>query len=217
MRVQDIKINQLVEIEMEDGDIKTYLPSRIEEITDLHLYLATPMKKGIVLVMRTGREIRVIFRYKNSTYGFDTQVLGRRHHPIPVLIVAKPEEIFSVQQKRNYVRLAVALPVRFRIVSEAEEEKIEAGTTIDISAGGAMFITSAKIKLTDQLEFELQLSEDESICCGAQVVRLLNNPERISGMQVAVEFDNITEGQRDRIFKFVFNKQREWIRKGLIE
>ena len=144
MNPDKLRVNQLVEIELSEGDASEYLPSRIEEIKEKYLYISMPMRKGALLPMRIGQEIKVIMRHRNSTVGFLTKVVGRRREPIPYLIITKPERIVSINQKREYVRLSVSLPVRFRVIDE-EGGSIQEGVTIDISAGGALFSTQAEL------------------------------------------------------------------------
>lgn len=121
----------------------------------------------------------------------------------------------AVNQKREFVRLNIALPVRFRIIDEEGEgnpDKIEEGVTIDISAGGALLYTPTKLQVGQKLEIELQFSEDESFFCQAHIIRLFKTDQ----IRIAIEYDDVSEAQRDKIFRFIFEKQREWIKKGIL-
>lgn len=216
MNPDKLRINQLVEIELTEGDITEYLPSRIEEIKEQYLYISMPMRKGTLLPMRIGQEIKIIMRHKNSTVGFYTKVVGRRREPIPYLIINKPDRIVPVNQKREYVRLDVSLPVRFRVINEEDNAPIEGGVTIDISAGGALFSTKAEIQVGQKMEIEIELSPGNAFSCYARTIRVFERDRQgKNAIQVAVEYDGITETDRDRIFKFIFQKQREWIKKGI--
>ena len=214
MNPNNLKINQLVEIELNEGNIVEYLPSRIEEIKEDYLYISMPMRKGTLLPMRLGQEIRVITRYKNSTVGFLTRIVGRRREPIPYLIINKPEVILPIKQKREYVRLNVSLPVRFKIIDEEDKNEIEEGITIDISAGGVLFSTKAEVKKGQKIEIEITLSLEKTFSCQADAIRIFEKAEN-NAIWVAVEYNDISEADRDRIFKFIFEKQREWIKKGI--
>jgi c-di-GMP-binding flagellar brake protein YcgR len=215
MKPEDLKINQLVEIELKEGDASEYLPSRIEEIKEKHLYISMPMRKGALLPMRIGQELQVILRHRNSTVGFLTRVAGRRREPLPYLIITKPERIVPVSQKREYVRLNVSLPVRFRVVNE-EGGQIQEGVTIDISAGGALFSTQAEVKAGQEMEIQIQLTPENTFSCLAHAIRIFEKGTKDkNAIRVAIEYNGINEAQRDKIFKFIFEKQREWIKKGI--
>lgn len=215
MKPEDLKINQLVEIELKEGDASEYLPSRIEEIKEKHLYISMPMRKGALLPMRIGQELQVILRHRNSTVGFLTRVAGRRREPLPYLIITKPERIVPVSQKREYVRLNVSLPVRFRVVNE-EGSQIQEGVTIDISAGGALFSTQAEVKAGQEMEIQIQLTPENTFSCLAHAIRIFEKGTKDkNAIRVAIEYNGINEAHRDKIFKFIFEKQREWIKKGI--
>ncbi|HBQ24773.1 MAG TPA: hypothetical protein DD791_00130 [Syntrophomonas sp.] len=216
MKPDILKINQLVEIELNEGDIAEYLPSRIEEIKEQYLYISMPMRKGSYIPMRIGQEIRIIMCYKKATVGFVTEVVGRRREPIPCLIINKPEHIVPVNQKREYVRLDISLPVQFRIIDEKDNAEIKEGITIDISAGGALFYTKTEVNIGQKMEIKMQLSPKNTFSCYAHAIRVFKKRElEKNTIQVAVEFDGIDEAHRDRIFKFIFKKQRERIKKGI--
>ena len=215
MKPEDLKINQLVEIELKEGDASEYLPSRIEEIKEKYLYISMPMRKGALLPMRIGQEIQVMMRHRNSTVGFLTKVVGRRGGSLPYLIITKPERIVPVNQKREYVRLNISLPVRFRVIDE-EGSQIQEGVTIDISAGGILLSTQAEVKAGQKIEIEIALSPKNTFTCQAHVIRVFEKDKKDKNTtRVAIEYDGINEAHRDKIFKFIFEKQREWIKKGI--
>lgn len=220
MKVTDLKVNQLVNVEIEYNGEKLILSSRIEGISDTAIHLATPIRKGVPLIIPVGSEIIVLVRLPYGSFGFNSQVLERQTRPVPVIVVKKPEQFFSIAQKRTYVRLPVNLPLRFKIADE-KDNSVHEGLTIDISAGGLLFTTittTAPVSDGNNLQIELYLGESEVLCSPAKVMRVFKDEEdgpRIN--RVAVEFIDISEVQRDRIFKFIFEKQREWLRKGLMK
>jgi c-di-GMP-binding flagellar brake protein YcgR len=215
MKPEDLKINQLVEIELKEGDASEYLPSRIEEIKEKYLYISMPMRKGALLPMRIGQEIQVMMRHRNSTVGFLTKVVGRRGGSLPYLIITKPERIVPVNQKREYVRLNISLPVRFRVIDE-EGSQIQEGVTIDISAGGILLSTQAEVKAGQNIEIEIQLTARNIFSSHAHIIRVFEKDKKDKNTtRVAIEYDGINEAHRDKIFKFIFEKQREWIKKGI--
>jgi c-di-GMP-binding flagellar brake protein YcgR len=218
MKPEDIKINQLLEIEIE-GE-KQRLASRVEEIKDNYLYISMPMRKGALVPLWPGQEIKLIFRDRFSTVGGSSKVISRRRDPLPYLVVNKPERFFPVNQKREYVRLQVSLMVRFRTINEDnngvnQEDAIYQGNTLDISAGGLLMTTRALLKKDQMIELELQLPDQDSVFCKSRVIRVWDRKRETDDFRVAIEFENITDRQKDKIFKFIFQKQREWIKKGL--
>ena len=222
MDASKLKANQLIEIELIDENHRDKgtlrYPSRIEDIGTEYLSLAAPIHNSILLNIRPGQPIQVMLRVKESNYMFETKVISRRANPIPLLIVEKPSEIKSIQQKREYVRLSINLSVRYQLLDTEKTTAIMQGQTIDISAGGLLFIAPHELQQNDRLELEITLANQDIIRCIAQVVRVsIEEVNQLKRFKVAVGYEDITEAQRDKIFKFIFDKQREWIRKGLIE
>lgn len=217
-----LRANQLIEIELIDennhdrGALR--YPSRIEDIGTEYMSLAAPIHNSILLTIRPGQPIQVTLRVKQFNYMFETRVVSRRANPIPLLIVEKPSKIISVQQKREYVRLPINLPVKYQLLDTKATNPIMQGQTIDISAGGLLFIAADELQQSDILELEITLTDQEIIRCTAKVIRVsIEEVDRLKRFKLAVGYEDITEAQRDQIFKFIFDKQREWIRKGLIE
>ncbi len=101
---------------------------------------------------------------------------------------------------------------------DGEKGELLQGETGDISAGGMLLLSSQDMEKDQKIEVEIKLPDSDSIFCQAHVVRVLGKAsEEGSNNKYAIEYDDINEGQRDRIFRFIFDKQREWLRKGVTE
>ncbi|MBO8159369.1 flagellar brake domain-containing protein [Thermosyntropha sp.] len=213
--MEDVRLNQLVEIEYQGEDGVEYLPSRVEGINEENIHLAVPIRKGQLVPIHIDQKIKVCFTTENNSYAFIANVLGRKREPVPVLIVSKPDKIVKIQ-RRSYVRIPVSIPVFYRAIPDGQD--YEPGQTVDISAGGTLFLSKSKLEPGQKLELELNLPNRPKIICQAEVKRYI--PPEVSGAgnyKIAVEFKDISENQRDQIFNFIFEKQREWIKKGLLD
>ncbi len=218
MKADDIKINQLLEIEIEATKGNEYLPSRIEEINGDYWYISMPMRKGVYITLRVGQRIKIQLKYKNSLFGGYVTIVDRRRGHIPLLIIDKPQELVRMNQKRTFVRLEIAIPVAFKTIIDKQKSEILTGITGDISAGGLLLYTPVVMDKDQKLELEIKLPETESVFCKAHVVRVLAKAKQEGeNSKYAIEYDDFNEFQQDRIFKFIFNKQREWIKKGVRE
>ncbi|MEN6326332.1 MAG: flagellar brake protein [Syntrophomonas sp.] len=218
MKADDIKINQLLEIEIEAAKGNEYLPSRIEEINGDHWYISMPMRKGVYITLRVGQRIKIQLKYKNSLFGGYVTIVDRRRGHIPLLIINKPQELVRMNQKRTFVRLEIAIPVAFKTIIDKQKSELLTGLTGDISAGGLLLYTPVVMDKDQKIEMEIKLPEAESVFCKAHVVRVLAKAKQEGeNSKYAIEYDDFNEVQQDRIFKFIFNKQREWIKKGVRE
>jgi c-di-GMP-binding flagellar brake protein YcgR len=165
--------------------------------------------------LRVGEPLRIHFFLEGHYYRFDTVVVERVQNPLPLLAVLKPAEIHEVQRRR-WVRIPISLPVKFQLEHSTEAEIYE-GQTIDISGGGIQYRSETALEPGTIIHLCLDLPRREPICCKARVLRFEEDSE-LKGQEarIVVEFVDISEGQRDRIMNFIFEKQREWIRKGLL-
>jgi len=217
MEVKDIKINQLIEITVdeEDTDYKN-LPSRIEEVTEQYFHISVPMRKGELLPLRVGQYLKINFVCRGRSFMFKTVVVNRRLNPLPVLIVNKPAQLQEIQRRR-WVRVPVKIELRFRKMADDGEIQPFEGSTVDISGGGIQFVTLDAVEAGDILELEIDLPNSRPVFCRAKVLRVLERATKKGQFNKAIlEYQEISEGQRDRIIKFVFEKQREWIRRGIL-
>jgi len=97
----DFKINQLVEIIVNEEEYKGVYRSRIEEVNDTTLTLAMPFYRGQIVPLRPGLNIKVSFSKEGTAYVFETTILKRVWTPLPLLIVEKPVEAERRQRRRG--------------------------------------------------------------------------------------------------------------------
>lgn len=217
MKAEDLKINQLIEIEIENNDLSIErLPGRIEEVRAPYLVVSMPMKHGVMMPLRTGQDIVVVVSVRSGFFAARTKVLGRKRDPIPVLILEMPQEFKNIGQRRQYVRLEIALPVEFRLLGSNRELAVEQGTTSDISGGGVFMVSNVCLDPGQQVNMCLWLGKQDIIECRGVVVRSHQDADKRKTYCTGVKFLDISEKQRDKIFNFIFAKQREWIKKGLL-
>ncbi|HQD91620.1 MAG TPA: flagellar brake protein, partial [Syntrophomonadaceae bacterium] len=84
MKEDDLRVNQLIEVEMIYDGEKVVLSSRIEDIRDDYLLIAAPIRHGIPLIMPSGSEVMVQFWVRDTLWGFNSVVSGRRLRPVPM-------------------------------------------------------------------------------------------------------------------------------------
>lgn len=104
-------------------------------------------------------------------------------------------------QRRDAVRVVRARPVTVR--GSAGQAAV-ATYSIDISGLGILLAGPDTLQLGERVRFRLILSDDEEPVVGeASVVRLDPRGYR------AIRLDEISEGDRRRLVRFVFDCQRE--------
>lgn len=217
MEAKDLRINQLIEVTVDEDDSDyRHLASRIEEITDDHLHISVPMRKGELLPLRVGQYLIINFIIKGHSYVFNTIIVNRRLNPLPILIIQKPTQISEIQ-RRQWVRVPAKLPLRFRASAHEKDVKPSEGNSLDISGGGILFLTADAVEDGQIIELEINLPNRTPVFCKAKILRTVEKASQIGQPnKVILEYYEISEGHRDKIVNYIFEKQREWIRKGVL-
>lgn len=211
-----LKVNQPVEIELPES--KDYFRSRVEGILSDKITLAAPLKQGQIVSLSPGTTVKVMFSDQVATYSFKSKLVSLNRQNPPTVTLGEPYDLKRTQ-RRNFVRLETKLNIVFAEVNEDFQtvSDIFAGTTIDLSGGGVMFACNTLLKYGDILDVTVVLTESDSTKALGKVVRFSENPPNAKQKYlVGLEFAIIEESERDKIIKFIFNKQRELRRKGLL-
>jgi hypothetical protein len=117
----------------------------------------------------------------------------------------------DVLQRREYVRVRAARPVH--VTLEGGTAAIEV-FSVDLSGGGMLLSGLHHVRVGERIGFRLLPEQDGKD--GAQITgtgRVVRNDPR---GRSAIAFESISEGDRRRLIKFLFDCQREERRKGLL-
>ncbi len=213
-----MRVNQRVTVEVLEGEPPERYASRIEGVTERHLALAEPVRDGAQVVLRVGTELRVTMFYGGGAHAFQTRVIGRDHLPTPVMLVDRPRRIETLQRRQFFRESAV---VQTLCASTGEGPAQFEGLTRNLSGGGVCLRTrdvkavSAMIadgSLSSPFWLELRLPS-ESLRAVAQVVWCQVSEDGKTA-DLAFEFVDLQDGDRERLIRYLFVLQREAIRKG---
>jgi hypothetical protein len=123
-----------------------------------------------------------------------------------VLRIDRPRSI-EVLQEREYVRIMSARPV---LVYGGPDKIPVQSYTVDLSGGGILLAGPDSLKIGDEVEFQLTLTPGVLLIGGkGKVVRIDAAKRR------AVEFTSISELDRRRLIRFIFDAQRSERQRGL--
>jgi len=123
-----------------------------------------------------------------------------------VLRIDSPRSI-EVLQEREYVRILSARPVI--VYGGANQIPIQS-YTVDLSGGGFLLAGPDSLKIGDEVQFQLTLTPGVLLIDGkGKVVRVDAQGRR------AVAFDSISELDRRRLIRFIFECQRAERQRGL--
>jgi c-di-GMP-binding flagellar brake protein YcgR len=124
---------------------------------------------------------------------------------------------FSRSQNRRYMRLDAVLPLKYKVVEKANPEQKPGDETYqarsaDISGGGLCFLASEPLDAGDVIQLHIQLPGQPLGGINSKILKVIP----VAGKAPAqykhlTQFVSIEPPQRERIVKFIFEKQREAI------
>jgi c-di-GMP-binding flagellar brake protein YcgR len=192
-----------------------YYPSLVMDFTEgSELVVGAPSEGGYEVRIPPGTRISVQLPQADGIRSFDAEVRRRAERPSPSLHLTWPEKIERIQ-RRNYVRVDVM--VRVVVTPEDRPNRPLSGSTTNLSAGGARIVLPELLTAGTVLTVHLHLPDAGVRECTARVIRSGETEGARAALAYwsAVEFVKITENVRKDITKYVFDIQREQLRRGL--
>ncbi len=238
-----LRINDSVYLEILTGPLsyKSFV-TRVEDMDNKIIVLSAPIdpEKNIHIRLVKGTKVRVSFAKKDAIYQFNSTVISSVSGKLPTVIISKPNELLRFQ-RREFVRLddvitvsyKVAVPdnidVKYKLLDkdnvnlnteQIEKQELE-GFTKNISGNGMLLIVKKDIaKIGNLLDISFRLPGRTKIYnVIGEIVRIADEvkveyPDEIG---VGVKFVKINEKDRTDIVRYIFDRQREMIKKGLLE
>ena len=139
-----------------------------------------------------------------------------------MLILSQPADVLwaeqqaSDAQRRQFVRLEVAVPLEFWLPSGVARETL----THDISGSGLSMMTLFSLDAGTSIKLKISLP-DKKIDTNAKVIRCKTLKEDTTKggrprYEVALIFVNLDTNKQDAIMRYIFERQRELRRRGLM-
>lgn len=160
-----------------------------------------------------GQVIRLAFaRQGDGVYGIAVKVFRTKGSTVDFYHTMELKR----NQLRQFVRVDVSLPLKFRIIKTESKEndkldgKLNEGKIVDISGGGLSFLFSRPLIPGDIVSFKFALTTAHFSGITAKILRvsILEN-KSTTFYKHHVQFINIEQKLRDKIVKYIFEKQRQ--------
>ncbi|HUX47532.1 MAG TPA: PilZ domain-containing protein [Desulfosporosinus sp.] len=206
-------LGRTVELVALEGEHEGKYRSRIEEVGERIIAVGAPFDHGEVVPLLEGTKIRLTFWDEAATYSFEGKIMQKIAVPVPMFVLELPDSVAKVQ-RRDYVRVPAYYPVSFRSVTKEGLSDLQKGTLLDLSGGGMRFSTKDLVENESLLYVLLTLPKGD-LKTPARVCRV-EKIEDSKHYRVSVEFHDISERERDRIIRCVFDIQRAMRKKGLV-
>ncbi|WDV47714.1 PilZ domain-containing protein [Clostridiaceae bacterium M8S5] len=215
MLYNDFEIGQNITLVKEYKDTDEYISQIVDIIDEVTYKILIPMRKSKTIPLYEGNLITVRYYVpEKGRFSFKAVVLKKLENDFEVIIENLGEE--RRLQERNHYRLQVELEMRKEYRENENEVKIEIVKTKDISGNGAKILSNYKHILGDEIYCELNI-ESLLIKSKAKVIRVDDLTENNKYQYaIGLEFIDISKNARDQIVKFIFKRQREMRKKGMI-
>ena len=161
----------------------------------------------------SGQTVRLAFaRRSDGMYGIAVKIFRVKGSTIDFYHTMEMKR----NQLRQFVRVDVNLPLKFRIIKTENEEskkqtgKLIEGKIVDISGGGLSFLFSRPLVPGDIVSFKFQLTTAHFSEIDAKILRVsIQESKTATCYKHHVQFINIEQKLREKIVKYIFEKQRQ--------
>lgn len=221
-----ISAGQVIELEIKLGLFAGQFKSRIQEFGSKFVKVMVPKVNDEHTEIWPGTTIHVNYMRPDAMYTFRSRVRKSELYPRPLLMLEIPDQVERVQRRR-YMRIDTpGQKVRFRnylenvAYADNDEPFVEA-SCFNISAGG-MRIDSDDVKVEkgEVIEIEFELDNYKFQHMLGEVVRSLELKKKDrKGNEVVfyshgINYLQIHRVQKEKIFGYVFKREREMITGG---
>lgn len=207
---EKLMVGMKVEIGIQRAEENLNFLTKIEEIKENSLILGMPIYKGNYFFINLLEEITIYYSVNDLFYFLKGKVIDKSYIPLPVIeveILEGPKRI----QRRSFFRIPVTLKIK---VKNTNSINWCVAYIKNISGGGALLHTYLECNKNDILELRIPVDK-ETLEVKARVVRVEKDIMRyINPFEIAVEYYDISEKDRDKIIKFIMQEQRKLRKKG---
>lgn len=210
---RNLELGQRLSIFGQNNQVPLIHDARIVQVREFTFRVQYNPEAEETILLEKGQAVRLAFaRQNDGVYGVPVTIHRRD--------TAALDFLHSMDLRRNqlrqFVRIEANLPLKFRITkTESEESKQLFGTLLqskiaDISGGGLSFLLDKPLVPGDLVSLNFQLSTSAFVGVAGRVLRVsLQEGKTAVFYKHHVQFLNIEHKSRERIVKYVFEKQRQ--------
>jgi len=195
--------------ELEDRSMG--ITSQVMDMDGDVVHISKPMKYGKNYPLEIHEQIHLYFFTKDKgILKVRGEVLLSKEEPILIYGIKLLGEGKKIQ-RRFYYRLEITKDIT--IIDIQSNHKIPC-VTKDLSGGGIKCISKEPLRFRDPIEVGMEIEKTHISILG-EVVRCIKDPME-NNYELGIQFTSISDKDRNTIVSFIFKKQRELRKKGLI-
>lgn len=209
MTIEDIRLLKIEQrIKLDTGSHKE-CSSKVADLTSDGIVILPPVCEGRTKKVETGDDVLVTYWNKSNLFKFKSHVKGIVESPVALVIIDHPKDVVRIQ-RRQYYRMAIS-SIPFHYAKGSISGEFVEGRLHDLSGGGISFTAKGDngLEKGTDLTVKLSLSNGDVRMKGQITRKILLEKGKKNLYRYCAEFENIDEIVRDKIIRFIFDKQAE--------
>ena len=205
-----------------ESEKRQYRSMVYDIVSEDQIKIAMPLEQGKVILLPVDREYNLCFYTKNGLYQCLSRVVERsRNNNVFVLLMELTTDL-SKYQRREYYRLNTVLDMKSKAIDTSNKSfeqvqfidtdlTFDNGTMVDISGGGARFISKAQYPKGSLIRFVFSLFVNGSVTEYKLVGKVLRSEpieNREDQFENRIQFVNMVNDDRESIIKYIFEEER---------
>lgn len=227
-----VQVGNKIEIESvkkttgELGEVtrKTYRSELYDIESEDIIKIAMPMEQSKIVLLPVDAEYSLCFYTPNGLYQCLARVVERYKSNNLFVLSMELETDLQKYQRREYYRLNTVLDMKSKAIDENEKSSLaqvqfidtdltfDNGTMVDISGGGARFISKVKYTEGSLIRFVFSLFVNGLVTEYKLVGKVLKSSP-IENMEDQfenrIQFVNMLNDDREAIIKYIFEEERK--------
>lgn len=221
--------------------------TRVEDVGDESITVVCPMSRGEVVPLRKGLRVTVTYTRGRALLAFEADVIDRESGEVPRLWLTLPQEVVRVQRRSYLRMAASLPVMYAPVGADQDAHDvvpIYRAESVDISAGGLRirlvdvavgirFGSYVRVQFTlpgvkasydliaQVMRIEQSDSTEGTFPSSEDVATRGNTVDEVADeryrYRLALRFVDISQVAQDCIMRFVFERERELIERGVIE
>ncbi len=208
----------------EENERRTFRSSIYDIISEDRIKITMPIEQGKIILFSVDAELNVCFYTKNGLFQCIGRVVDRLKENNIFLLDIELVTDLKRYQRREYYRLNCVLDMKSTMINENDiveyteqvrfldtDITFDNGTMVDISGGGARFISQAKYPKGSNILFVFSLFVDGSLTEYKLLGKVLLSEEvknQEGKYEHRIQFVNIMNDDRESIIKYIFEEER---------
>lgn len=222
-----IELEAIDRVLQEDGSYKRkkFDSKVVDVINDDRLEILMPMEQTKLVLLPINGEYDIHFFTTKGLYQCLARVVNRYKNGNLYLLEIELISNLQKYQRREYYRYSCMMPLRYRLLTKAEETSLETkkstafdeelpfieSTIVDISGGGLRYVSEEQTEPDQYVYTIYSLENGRSFKHVAKIlaVKKLESDPKNPKYEYRCQFVNILNGERESIIRYIFEEERK--------